>query len=78
MEQTDEVCLWEASVLNLKLLIGTFIDIKEGNIEVIIAGMTDAKSRTGKGKPVCVCYIQKWVTGRFYDVQSCLARKSAK
>lgn len=31
------------------------IDIKEGNnIEAIIAGMNDAKSRTGKGKPVCV------------------------
>ena len=29
--------------------------IKEGNnIEAIIAGMSDAKSRTGKGKPVCV------------------------
>lgn len=31
------------------------IDIKEGNtIEAIITGMSDAKSRTGKGKPVCV------------------------
>jgi transketolase len=31
------------------------LDIKEGNnIEAIIAGMTEAKSRTGKGKPVCV------------------------
>jgi transketolase len=37
--------------------------------------MTDAKSRTGKGKPVCVC-ILKWVTGRLHDVQSCLAWKS--
>jgi transketolase len=27
--------------------------------------MTDAKSRTGKGKPVCVCCIQKWVMGDF-------------
>lgn len=31
------------------------LEIKEGNnIEAIIAGMTEAKSRTGKGKPVCV------------------------
>jgi len=31
------------------------IEIKEGNsIEAIIAGMNEAKSRTGKGKPVCV------------------------
>jgi len=31
------------------------VEIAEGNnIEAIITGMTDAKSRTGKGKPVCV------------------------
>ncbi|OYU84916.1 MAG: transketolase [Flavobacterium sp. BFFFF2] len=31
------------------------IDIKEGNsIEAILAGMQEAKSLTGKGKPVCV------------------------
>ncbi len=31
------------------------LEIKEGNnIEAIIAGMEEAKSRTGKGKPVCV------------------------
>ncbi|WP_366182870.1 transketolase [Flavobacterium ovatum] len=31
------------------------IEIKEGNnIEAVIAGMKEAKSRTGKGKPVCV------------------------
>jgi len=31
------------------------LEIKEGNnIEAILAGMKDAKSRTGKGKPVCV------------------------
>ncbi len=31
------------------------LDIKEGNnIEAILIGMADAKSRTGKGKPVCV------------------------
>lgn len=31
------------------------LEIAEGNnIEAIIAGLTDAKSRTGKGKPICV------------------------
>jgi transketolase len=31
------------------------MEIKEGNnIEAIVKGMTEAKSRTGKGKPVCV------------------------
>ena len=31
------------------------LEVKEGNsIDAIIAGMTEAKSRTGKGKPVCV------------------------
>ena len=31
------------------------LEVKEGNnIEAIIAGLTDAKSRTGKGKPVCI------------------------
>lgn len=31
------------------------VEIAEGNnIEAIITGMSDAKSRTGKGKPVCV------------------------
>ncbi|TDD99527.1 transketolase [Flavobacterium cellulosilyticum] len=31
------------------------LEIKEGNnLEAVIAGMKEAKSRTGKGKPVCV------------------------
>jgi len=31
------------------------LEITEGNnIEAILAGMSEAKSRTGKGKPVCV------------------------
>jgi transketolase len=48
------------------------LEIEKGNdIEAIIAGMNDAKSRTGKGKPVCVLLhteMGKWC--RFYDVQS--------
>ena len=52
---TDEVL----SLGSLKAKFEAFgwdvLEIKEGNnIEAIIAGMNDAKSRTGKGKPVCV------------------------
>jgi transketolase len=52
---TDEVL----NMGNLKAKFEAFdwdvLEIKEGNnIEAIIAGMEDAKSRTGKGKPVCV------------------------
>jgi transketolase len=52
---TEEVL----SMGNLKAKFEAFdwevLEIKEGNnIEAIIAGMEDAKSRTGKGKPVCV------------------------
>jgi transketolase len=52
---TDEVL----SLGNLKAKFEAFdwdvLEIKEGNkIEAIIAGMNEAKSRTGKGKPVCI------------------------
>ena len=52
---TDEVL----SLGSLKAKFEAFgwdvLEIKEGNnIEAIIAGMNDAKSRTGEGKPVCV------------------------
>jgi transketolase N-terminal domain/subunit len=56
----------------------TVLEIEGNDIEAIIAGMNDAKSRTGKGKPVCVLCTQKWVTVGFHDVQSCMAWKSAK
>ena len=44
---------------NLKAKFESFgwdvLEVKEGNsIEAIIKGMNEAKSRTGKGKPVCV------------------------
>lgn len=47
------------SLGNLKAKFEAFdwdvIEIKEGNnIEAIIAGMTEAKSKTGQGKPICV------------------------
>jgi transketolase len=52
---TDDVL----SLGNLKAKFEAFdwdvLEIKEGNsIEAIIEGMNEAKSRTGKGKPVCV------------------------
>jgi transketolase len=47
------------SLGNLKAKFEAFdwdvLEIKEGNnIDAIIAGLAEAKSRTGKGKPVCV------------------------
>ena len=50
------------TVLNMGSLKAKFeafdwdvIDIKEGNnLEAVIAGLKEAKARTGKGKPVCV------------------------
>lgn len=52
---TDDVL----SLGNLKAKFEAFdwdvLEIKEGNnIEAIINGLSEAKSRTGKGKPVCV------------------------
>ena len=52
---TDDVL----SLGNLKAKFEAFdwdvLEIKEGNnIDAIIAGLEDAKSRTGKGKPVCI------------------------
>jgi transketolase len=52
---TDDVL----SLGNLKAKFEAFdwdvLEIKEGNnIDAIIAGFDDAKSRTGKGKPVCI------------------------
>ena len=44
----------------------TVIDIEEGNsIEAILKGMTEAKSLTGQGKPVCV--LLKTVMGNGVD-----------
>ena len=52
---TEHVC----SLGNLKSKWESFgwdvLEVKEGNnIEAIITGLNDAKSRTGKGKPVCI------------------------
>jgi transketolase len=44
----------------------TVVEVEQGNaIEAIIAGMNEAKSRTGQGKPVCV--LLKTVMGNGVD-----------
>ena len=52
---TDEVLYMGSIRAKFEAFDWDVIDIKEGNnIEAIIAGMSEAKSKTGKGKPVCV------------------------
>ncbi|WP_445457394.1 transketolase [Flavobacterium sp. HNIBRBA15423] len=52
---TDEVLPMGSLKAKFEAFGWDVLEIKDGNnIDAIIAGMTDAKSRTGKGKPVCV------------------------
>ena len=52
---TDEVLAMGSLKAKFEAFDWEVLEIKEGNnIEAILAGMNDAKSRTGKGKPVCV------------------------
>mgnify|MGYP000850246592 FL=1 len=52
---TDEVLNMGSIRAKFEAFDWDVLEIKEGNnIEAIIAGLTDAKSRTGKGKPVCI------------------------
>ncbi len=52
---TDEVLPMGSIRAKFEAFGWDVLEIEKGNdIEAIIAGMTDAKSRTGKGKPVCV------------------------
>lgn len=52
---TDEVLAMGSLRAKFEAFDWDVLEIKEGNnIEAIIAGMTEAKSRTRKGKPVCV------------------------
>ncbi|MEZ7516640.1 transketolase [Flavobacterium frigidarium] len=52
---TDEVLAMGSIRAKFEAFDWDVIDIKEGNnLEAILAGMNEAKSRTGKGKPVCV------------------------
>ena len=52
---TDEVLYMGSLKAKFEAFDWDVLEIKEGNnIEVVIKGMTAAKNRTGKGKPVCV------------------------
>ena len=52
---TDEVLYMGNIKAKFEAFDWDVLEIKEGNnIEAIFKGMKDAKSRTGKGKPVCV------------------------
>ncbi|TDQ25683.1 transketolase [Tenacibaculum caenipelagi] len=52
---TDEVLPMGSLKAKFEAFGWDVVEIKEGNnIEAILNGMADAKSRTGKGKPVCV------------------------
>ncbi|RYJ37776.1 Transketolase domain protein [Flavobacterium anhuiense] len=52
---TDEVLPMGSLRAKFEAFDWDVLEIKEGNnIDAIIAGLTDAKSRTGKGKPVCI------------------------
>ena len=52
---TDEVLAMGSIRAKFEAFDWDVLEIEKGNdIEAIITGMNDAKSRTGKGKPVCV------------------------
>lgn len=52
---TDEVLNMGSVLAKFEAFDWDVLEIKEGNnLEAIISGMKEAKSRTGKGKPVCV------------------------
>ncbi|OYQ46146.1 transketolase [Flavobacterium aurantiibacter] len=52
---TDEVLAMGSLRAKFEAFDWTLIEIKEGNnLDAIISGMNEAKSLTGKGKPVCV------------------------
>jgi transketolase len=58
---TDEVLPMGSIRAKFEAFDWDVLDIKEGNnIEAIIAGMTEAKSRTGKGNQFACYCILKW------------------
>jgi transketolase len=68
---TDEVLAMGSIRAKFEAFDWEVIDIKEGNnIEAIIAGMNDAKSRTGKGKPICVLLHTEMGNGVDYMMYS--------
>lgn len=68
---TDEVLNMGSIRAKFEAFGWDVLDIEKGNdIEAIIAGMTDAKSRTGKGKPVCVLLHTEMGNGVDYMMYS--------
>lgn len=64
---TDEVLNMGSLRAKFEAFDWDVLEIKEGNnIDAIINGMTDAKSRTGKGKPVCVLLYTEMGNGVDY------------
>lgn len=68
---TDEVLNMGSVRAKFEAFGWDVLEITAGNdIEAIIAGMTDAKSRTGKGKPVCVLLYTEMGNGVDYMMYS--------
>ena len=68
---TDEVLNMGSVRAKFEAFDWDVLEITAGNdIEAIIAGMTDAKSRTGKGKPVCVLLHTEMGNGVDYMMYS--------
>ena len=68
---TDDVLAMGSIRAKFEAFDWDVIDIKEGNnIEAIIAGMTEAKTKTGKGKPVCVLLHTEMGNGVDYMMYS--------
>ena len=68
---TDEVLCMGSIRAKFEAFDWDVVEIEKGNdIEAIIAGMTDAKTRTGKGQPVCVLLHTEMGNGVDYMMYS--------
>ncbi|HEU4495733.1 MAG TPA: transketolase, partial [Flavobacterium sp.] len=68
---TDEVLPMGSIRAKFEAFGWDVLEIEKGNdIEAVIAGMNDAKSRTGKGKPVCVLLHTEMGNGVDYMMYS--------
>ncbi|RZJ54507.1 MAG: transketolase [Flavobacterium sp.] len=68
---TDEVLPMGSLKAKFEAFDWEVLEIAKGNdIEAIIAGMTDARSRTGKGKPICVLLHTEMGNGVDYMMYS--------
>ena len=68
---TDEVLAMGSIRAKFEAFDWDVLEIKEGNnLEAILAGMNEAKSKTGKGKPVCVLLYTEMGNGVDYMMYS--------